>query len=307
MKRFCGAAALIAALAITNSASAAETLIVQHQGIDREYLEHRPTAAKTELLPLVIYLHGVRPSNWKNHTLAELDELADRESFIAIYPKAVHEHWNYVSVEGPRLAKAGAEVADDVAFIEKLIDRYVSTHGADPKRVFVLGDSRGGLMTYTLMCQLSHKISAAGPMITGMTDVQLELCKPSHPVPLMVVAGTNDTFQPYEGWLYPKSGFRLASIPETMEFWRLKHKCTGQQSTPVPHREPQDKTRVTKIEWSDCDRSGAVVLYRVAGGGPQIPSIAHPANAEWLQEGGPQNHDVEAVAEFWAFAKNFLR
>lgn len=48
-----------------------------------------------------------------------------------------------------------------------MIAQLVVNNKADPSRIYVLGDSRGGLMTYTAMCQLADQIAAAGPLITG--------------------------------------------------------------------------------------------------------------------------------------------
>lgn len=88
------------------------------------------------------------------------------------------------------------------------------------------------------MCQLADKVAAAGTYISGMTDRQVADCKPARAVPLMVVGGTNDFIQFYDGEL--DSNRRLLSIPETMEFWRVRHGCTGQDFKSVPHRLADD-------------------------------------------------------------------
>ena len=105
-----------------------------------------------------------------------------------------------------------------------------------------------------------------------MTDHQREACRPARPVPLMVVAGTADPVQSYDGWLLPSG--RLLSVPETLEFWRTLHGCTGQTGKPLPHREPTDTTRVALIEWTGCRTPGALRLYCVEGGGHHAPSLA---------------------------------
>ena len=290
-----------------SAAHAAEPLTIEHQGLTREYLEHRSSAPATAPQPLLIYLHGVRPPNWKNHTEPTIDALADREAVIVVYPKAVRERWNYAAVMGSPPAMAGNKMADDIAFISKLIDLYTSTKGADAKRVYVMGDSRGGLMTFSLMCRLAGKIAAAAPMITGMTDIQIKSCKPSRAVPLMVVAGSKDPVQPYDGWLYPESGYRLLSVAETMEFWRVQHGCKGQTAALIPHRVQEDATKLWKIDWTDCKLEGAVTLFGVDGGGHQVPGLVVHPDSEWLRQGGPQNHDIETIEEFWTFAKTFSR
>ena len=252
-------------------------------------------------LPLLVYLHGVRPPDWQNHTQREIDILADRDGALAAYPEAIGFKWNYADqLREPQ--KLGEAIADDFGFIEKLLDKLIADSNADPSRIYVLGDSRGGLMTFSIMCRLSHRIAAAGPFITGMTSTQMAECNPKRAVPLMAVAGSNDFYQPYDGVV--GKDYRLLSVPETMEFWRLRHGCTGQEFRLLPHRLSEDRTRIMLSEWTGCTAEGAVKLYRVNGGGHQVPSFA-PGNPDWIKQAGALNHDIETAEEFWAFARKF--
>jgi polyhydroxybutyrate depolymerase len=286
---------------LCGAAPAQQELTIEHQGVDRRVLVHAPSPAREGKLPLLIYLHGVRPPDWKNHSQREIDIVADRDGVLAAYPEAIGFKWNYAEPL-KESQKAGDAVADDVGFIEKLIDRLVADHNGDPSRVYVLGDSRGGLMTFFMMCRLSEKIAAAGPLITGMTDAQVAACNPKRAVPLMAVAGSNDLWQPYDGIVGPN--YRLLSVAETMEFWRVRHGCTGQQYRFLPHRLSEDRTRILLSEWSGCAVEGAVKLYRVNGGGHQVPGFA-PGDPEWIKKAGPVNHDIETAEEFWTFAAKF--
>jgi hypothetical protein len=51
---------------------------------------------------------------------------------------------------------------------------------------------------------------------------------------------------------------------------------------------------------------GAVRLYRVNGGGHQVPTFA-PDDPEWIKKAGRRNHDIETAEEFWSFARKFSR
>jgi polyhydroxybutyrate depolymerase len=157
-------------------------------------------------------------------------------------------------------------------------------------------------MTYTVMCQLADRIAAAGPLISGMSSLQIAECNPPRAVPLFALGGTNDNWQPYDGFLGKES--RLLSVPETVEFWRVRHRCTGQESKLLPHRLSEDTTRIVLSEWTGCATEGAVRLYRVNGGGHQVPTFA-PGNPEWIKKAGRVNHDIETAEEFWSFAKKF--
>jgi polyhydroxybutyrate depolymerase len=293
--------AAIALQILCPAALAQEDLVIEHQGVARHALIHAPQPAPDGKLPLLIYLHGVRSADWKNHTQGEIDALADRDGVLTAYPEAIGFKWNYADpLKEPQ--KAGDAVADDIGFIDKLIEKLIAGSNADPSRIYVLGDSRGGLMTFTLMCQMADKIAAAGPFITGMTSTQIAVCNPKRAVPLMAVAGSTDFYQPYDGFVGKES--RLLSVPETMEFWRVRHGCSGQEFRLLPHRLSEDRTRIMLSEWTGCAVEGAVKLYRVNGGGHQVPTFA-AGDPDWIKKAGALNHDIETAEEFWAFARKF--
>jgi polyhydroxybutyrate depolymerase len=226
--------------------------------------------------PLVIALHGLSDTGEKFPGWAGIDVVADREGFIAVYPSALEGRWSYGRPSADPMPVVGAVTVDDVGFIRLMIDDLVARKLADTARIYVTGTSRGGLMAYTVACALADRIAAAAPLITGMTEYQREDCSPARPVPIMAIAGTNDPMQAYDGWLLANG--RLLSVPETMEFWRSLLGCTKQDGKLLPHRDNGDRTRVVLIEWSSC-RSGAHLrLYRVNGGGHQLPSLTGTNN-----------------------------
>ncbi|MBV8849179.1 MAG: alpha/beta hydrolase fold domain-containing protein [Methylobacteriaceae bacterium] len=278
-----GLAFLAAAIScLFGSAFAQDAQTIEHQGIARQVLVRAPSPAPAGKLPLLLYLHGVRPVDWKNHSDRALDALADREGVVTAYPEAVGFRWNFAQPMR-NAQRVGDQVVDDFGFIEKLIDKLIAENNVDPSRIYVIGDSRGGLMTFSVICRFADKIAAAAPLITGMFGAQVAACHPSRAVPLMAVAGTDDTWQNYDGFLNKDS--RLLSVPETMEFWRRQHRCTGMDWKILPHRMAEDGTRIMLTTWTGCAAEGAVRLYRVNGGGHQVPTFA-AGNPEWIEKGG---------------------
>ena len=289
----------LAARGASAQSERAETL--EHQSLTRHYLLRLPGGA-TGSRPLVIGLHGLSDApDWRDRIGGlrawwRMDAVADREGFVLAYPAAVSGRWSY-SDQRPLPIPGRAELVDDLGFLSALIDRLVARGIADPARVFVAGASRGGLMAWSMACALSEQIAAAAPLITGMTDGQLPGCRPTRRVPLLALAGTRDRTQIYDGWIYPT--YRLLSVPETMEFWRRLYGCTGQVGRALPHREPSDLTRVSQVEWTGCAAGGALRLYRVEGGGHQLPSLTPMADPpDWA---GAQNRDIETAEEVWRF------
>src|SRR5437868_11020613 len=108
-----------------------------------------------------------------------------------------------------------------------MLDRLVAGRTVDPARIFLTGISRGALMTWTLLCRHPDRFAAAAPLSSGMTEANLPCAAPQQ-IPLLAIAGTADSVQRYDGWVYPPPIARLMSIPETMEFWRRRSGCTGE-------------------------------------------------------------------------------
>lgn len=296
---------LSALAAIAIAPASAETLRVTHQGVERVAELHRPAMAPAGPRPLVIALHG-RSQSAKQ--LREgvgccglsFDALANREGFAVLYPEAVGLEWSYGRPIMAPMPAIDGEPVDDLGFIRSLIDGLVARQIADPARIYVTGVSRGGLMAFTLACALADRIAAFAPLITGMTDLQRDDCRPARPVPLLVIAGTNDLAQSYDGAL-ARHG-RLLSVPETMEFWRAQHGCTGQDIRLLPLREKPFRTTVLRVDWTGCKGNAPVTLYRVQGGGHQVPSLA-PSDERTDSRFGPRNRDIETVEELWTFFK----
>jgi len=285
-------------------ARADETMTFSHQGIQRTATIHAPADLAAAPAPVVISLHGRGQSVASLRDSLHLDATADREHFIVVYPEALDLEWNYGRPIVKPMPLANGETVDDAGFIRLIIENLVESKRADPARIYVAGVSRGGLMAYALACGFADRLAAVAAIVTGMTSYQQEDCRPSRPVPLMVIAGTNDRIQSYDGWLAPLG--RLMSVPETLEYWRMQNGCRTQEGRDIPHRVPSDTTRVWLIRWTDCRDGARMELYRVNGGGHRAPSFTADSDKD-VAMFGSRNHDIEAADESWAFVKEFSR
>jgi polyhydroxybutyrate depolymerase len=283
---------------------AAEILTFAHQNVLRTAVLHRPVSTLGREAPLVIALHGSGGTGEGIRMHVRLDAVADREKFVAVYPDAIGSLWSYGRpINQPMPTVAGATV-DDVGYIRRLIHDLVDRKIADPSRIYVIGLSRGGLMAYTLACELADRIAAAAPLIAGMTEHQRDDCKPARPVPVLVLAGTSDTEMAFKG--APGLQGRLLSVADTMEFWRSRHGCVRSDTQRLPHRDPRDATQLTVLEWSGCRSNAKLRLYQVEGGGHQIPTLASAAGPMSQERFGPRNRDIETAEEVWAFFRGYV-
>lgn len=290
------------------TSAAADLLKFTHQGIERSAVLLQPGPAPEGPLPLVVALHGQGGSGESFSGWKLFEPLAERERVVTVYPSAIDGRWSYgrpVIQPMPKVGgeKAGGETVDDIGFLRLLIDDLIGRKIADPARIYVAGVSRGGLMAFTAACALADRVAAVAALITPMTLYQREDCKPVRPVPIMLIAGTRDTSNPYDGVMWPLG--RLTSIPETMDFWRLQHGCTQRSGRMLPHADPADRTKVMLIEWGNCRTGNSPLLYRIEGGGHQVPSRRAGTIPMSEDRFGLRNRDLEAADVIWDYVGRF--
>lgn len=300
-------------LILAAASPAADLVKVTHQGVERSAVLLQPGGASEGPLPLIVALHGQGGSGENFSGWKLFEPLAERERFVTLYPSAIDGRWSYgrpVIQPMPKVGSekiggenAGGETVDDLGFLRLLIDDLVGRKIADPARVYVAGVSRGGLMAFTAACALADRVAAVAALITPMTLYQREDCKPARPVPIMVIAGTHDTSNPYDGAMWPLG--RLTSIPETMDFWRQQHGCAQRSGRMLPHADPADRTKVMLIEWSNCRTGISPLLYRVEGGGHQVPSRRAGTVPMSEDRFGLRNRDLESGDVIWEYVKRF--
>lgn len=293
--------AALFSLAGLTAARADEVLRYPMQGTERTAILHVPPGAAGRPAPLVIVMYGSDDKAANFQKYSGFDTVADRENFVTLYPEAIDGAWNLKSPK-PQI---NGQPADDVGFFRTILDDLVARKIADPKRIYATGFSFGALMSYTLACNLPDRISAIAPVSSAMGEKQVADCAPGHPLAVMMVDGTSDPVQHYDGQL--GSHGRLLSVPETTEYWRKVDGCSGETAKLLPHLNAHDLTRANLVQWTGCSAGTAVQLYRIESGGHCWPHLADPAKPQAVD--GPRfggcSNDIETPEEVWGFFKGF--
>lgn len=273
-------------------------------GTERKYILSRPNAEGPR--PTILVLHGGGMS--ANHSLRTngIEPLVEREKFVAVYPNALLREWN----DGREARMKERGYADDIAYMRALVKELVTTGIADPNRVYVTGASNGGMMSLRLICEAADLVAAAAPIIANLpTDIAAN-CKPSRPVPVLVMNGTADPLVPYNGGGVGFAGRRgnVMSTDETMARLRRFNGCPDSGNTMrLPDYDPGDGSTVTVISWTSCSSGAPVVLYRIDGGGHRIPHRKSNPMAMVDRMLGKDNHDIDAPEVIWAFFRDKTR
>lgn len=289
---------LVALLGLAASPAAAQSRdslrTLTSGGLSREYILHLPKNAPPGPLPLVIALHGaLQPAGMMQRYL-DLDAVADREGFIVAYPKGMNLLWNdgRSSIAGfiPLLHKR-----DDGRFVLDVLEALTAEGLVDPSRAYLMGFSNGGFLTAFIACKYADRFQAYATLMMTVPMDYAESCRPSKPVPILLMNGTYDPIVPAFG--RPTPGARLMSADATAALFAKLDGCAAPAISSAPH------ARITR--WNDCAPGGAVAYYEVAGGHqpPSQSTDAVDALASVLL--GPRSSGLDAPEEIWTFFKRF--
>lgn len=297
---------------------AIESVIISRPEGKRHVLLYAPVAAGDEAHPFVILLHGhggtAAQLLGQEHSAAPLSvwlSIAAREKLIVAAPDGAKgadgkPGWN----DGRADARNNPQT-DDVGLIAALIDREVAAHHADPARVFVMGMSNGGMMTLRLAVELGPRLAGVAAVSASIAE-QTNIPAPSHPLSVMIIAGTADPLVPYKGGdvhFYRNSRGAVIGVEDAIALWRKMDALDGAppQTVNLSHRLVDDPTRATREVWGHDAHGLQVELLRIYQGGHVEPSMTQRYRPIYTRIVGHQNGDCEAAEEAWSFFRDKRR
>jgi polyhydroxybutyrate depolymerase len=119
-------------------------------------------------------------------------------------------------------------------------------------------------------------------------------------IPVLIMNGTGDPYQPYNGGLHTVFGTQLSPVLSTRASAEYFAKLNGQISPPkttrLPHQNPSDPTSVDRTVWNDAGKP-EVVLVTINEGGHLLPQ----SKGAWPANYGRTTFDVDGPAEIWEF------
>lgn len=274
-----------------DAASGPRTIAVG--GLEREYVVHLPPGYDgTEPAPLVFNLHGFGGDIASQDASTDLPALAGDRGYIVVTPQAAPldvpdnapaaarnagfeglAFWNFFGSEPGEVTLNGATIpladlgADDVAFVDTLLDTVSGQHCVDASRVFSTGMSNGAGMSTTLGCELGDRFAAIAPV----SGVNLSgTCPGDDPVSVLAVHGDADPIAGYTG--SSLMGFDLGnpSVVDRMAAWAAFDGCDADPT--VTEATPGLAVK----RWPGCDDGTAVELWTLAGWGHEWPRAGAP-------------------------------
>lgn len=279
---------------------------IQNGGHDRDFLWYAPKNITTKSIVFVLHGSTGTGEGVREQTAYEFDQLADKEGFVVVYPTGYFNHWN--DCRGSADYKANIDNIDDISFL-KAIEKYIAKAlNLSFDYRFSTGHSNGGHFSFKLALEAPDWITAIAPISANLpVDSNLDCLKKGVFVPILLINGTADRVNPYNGGLVSILGNdsrgTVLSTDETMAYWLALGNC---EQNPIIKRKNKlsksDKSYVEESIWK-CDSIPQAVLFKVEGGGHTIPHT----KSKMPKILGVTNHDINASVEIWHFFKQQMR
>ncbi len=237
--------------------------------------------------PLIVLLHGYTLSGGGQDTYMGLGDLVDDYGFIMVAPDGTRED----SPDENRFWNASASCCnffesdvDDSAYLAGVIDSVKADYNIDDRRVYLVGHSNGGFMSYRMAHDHSGTIAAIASLAGA--DQPADRPAPPNPVHVLQIHGTADTVIRYEGGEF-RGGAAHPGARESVEAWAAHNGCavTGVDSGTLDRDRGLEglDTVVTRYA-AGCQRGGSAELWTINEGshGPDLSEHFTRRVVEWL-------------------------
>src|ERR1700722_12430405 len=170
--------------------------------------------------------------------------------------------------QNPEEKKNRAEPADDVAFLNQMLDQLALKYSVDTRRIYATGLSDGGFMALRVGCNMADRVAAIAAVGAAMPKTMI--CLPARPGPALFINGTDDPIVPDNGGTYKPGQFHVLSAEDSAKTWAKFDRC---EEKPAHDKLPSEKggKDIKTFTFGGCQDNAQVVLYSIKGGGNTWP------------------------------------
>ena len=218
---------------------------------------------------------------------AKLDSVSGKENVLLVYPDGYKNFWN----ECRKAATSAANIEDinETEFFHLMIGYFKTKYHVNPKHVFAAGFSGGGHMAYKLALIMPMEFKAVTAIVANLPDSSNMDCTPSErAVSVMIINGTNDPVNPYQGGEVKITSAILGTVrstEQTFKYWATIDGYSGEPEIEhLPDTDPADGKTIMRYSYQKKNRP-EVVLLEVIGGKHDYPN------------------DIDVYLEAWEFFK----
>jgi poly(3-hydroxybutyrate) depolymerase len=185
--------------------------------------------------------------------------------------------------------------ADDVEFLNQMLDQIALKASVDTSRIYATGLSEGGFMAMRVGCAMADRVAAIAPVAAAMPKAMI--CLPSRPVPVIMINGTSDPVVPHGGGTEYNLQLPVISVEDSAKAWARIDRCSEKPAqTKLPTHEKGAQIKVDTF--NGCQQEAAVVSYSIKGAGNTWPG---GEQYEVESQIGKTSQDLNANETIWSF------
>ena len=282
---------------------------IDHGGLSRMFLEHKPRSFPATGGSLVLLLHGGTESMYSLFSKLRPDtrrwvSVSNENNFLLLAPNAGTEDgqgfvWNIF-----REGEAIKTDVDDVGFISSLVQWAIQERGVDPSHVYITGASNGGAMTYRMLIEKSDMFASGVAFIANLSEESIPNASSS--TPIMIMNGTEDPFMRWDGGPVGTNRGSVRSALATRDYWINANNVdvSAVVKTDLPDLDPVDGCRISLESYPSGD--APVLFYTMQGGGHVYPSRNVGIGLlQGLLGLGPPCRDEDGADLAWEFMSTY--
>lgn len=162
-----------------------------------------PAACQGPGCGLILVLHGDTGNGLLMDAHLKMRELGEQQGYIVVAPTG--------PAFGGQFPGSTWESTNDATLIQ-IVETFRDVFRVDPKKIHVTGFSRGGFVTWRLLCDHSELFASAAPAGAGIgTGFGEQTCfsngrTPTRQIPIMFMMGRTDTSVGYQNMVTIRDG-----------------------------------------------------------------------------------------------------
>ena len=288
-------------------------ITLAHDGRDRVYFLHvPPTPVSAQPLPVMVAYHGGGGSAEGFQDYAGLDNVADRETFLVVYPDGIGAAGLHTWNAGRCCGRAMQDRADDVGFTAAILSDLAGRLPIDRRRVYATGHSNGAMMAYRLAAERADIVAAIATVAGAMIlDAPF---RPSRAVPVLHIHSADDPRALYDGGLgppFPLTNQRVHHEPvaAALAAWIERNGCPTTPFVETTRRVGAAQVgaghTATLLVHAPCTSGAPVQHWKLTGAGHGWPGDTDRRRPLLDALVGPPTAVVDAAEEAWRFVSQF--
>lgn len=221
-------------------------------------------------VPLLIFLHGYTSNANQSDGFFGISRQRDALGFAIALPDGTKNSrgdrfWNAT----PECCDFEQSGVDDAAYIAGLIREASGIAPIDPGRVYLIGHSNGGFMSYRMACEYPELLRGI-VVLSGAFFKNAELCKRPAALNILHIHGSLDDVVPIAGHdTFP-------ATQSSLDYWTQRGGCGG------PEHSAFDLDVIPGLDtdavlWNQCEGSTQLGFWTMLGTG-HLPYF----NEGWL-------------------------